>query len=103
MLFPLWSLIPFFVMLLSIAILPALWHRRWEDDSFKLAVSLSLSIPILFLVIPKQPSLLTHVLWDYFSFVVLIGALYVIAGGIFIQGAFAGTPLINSVFLGVGA
>ena len=33
---------------------------------------------------------------DYFSFVVLLGALYMIAGAIFIRGAFAGTPLVNA-------
>src|SRR5262249_44399301 len=103
MIFPAWSVIPFLVMLLSIAILPIVTPRRWEDNRFKLGVSLMFSIPILLLVIPREPSVLTHALADYFSFLVLIGALYVIAGGIFIHGAFAGTPLVNSLFLGAGA
>src|SRR5262249_52389761 len=34
---------------------------------------------------------------------ILLGALFVISGGVFIQGEFAGTPLGNTVFLAVGA
>jgi Na+/H+ antiporter NhaD/arsenite permease-like protein len=40
---------------------------------------------------------------DYLSFIILIGALFVISGGIHIQGALAGTPLINTLFLAIGA
>ena len=40
---------------------------------------------------------------DYFSFIVLLGALFVISGGIFIKGEMAGTPLVNTVFLAIGA
>jgi Na+/H+ antiporter NhaD/arsenite permease-like protein len=40
---------------------------------------------------------------DYFSFIVLLGALFIISGGIHITGEFAGTPLVNTIFLGIGA
>src|SRR4029453_7910998 len=40
---------------------------------------------------------------DYGSFMVLLGALFVISGGIYIKGEFAGTPLVNTGFLAVGA
>jgi Na+/H+ antiporter NhaD/arsenite permease-like protein len=103
MIFPLWSVVPFLVMLLSIAVLPVTVPKFWDHNRNKLAASVLLSIPICFLVIPNQPALLGHSLVDYFSFVVLIGALYIIAGGIYIRGAFAGTPLVNTLFLGLGA
>jgi Na+/H+ antiporter NhaD/arsenite permease-like protein len=33
----------------------------------------------------------------------LIGALFVISGGVFLKGEFAGTPLVNTTFLALGA
>jgi hypothetical protein len=47
--------------------------------------------------------LLQHSLLDYFSFLVLLGALFVISGGIHVSGEFAGTPLVNTIFLAIGA
>src|SRR5205823_5768994 len=40
---------------------------------------------------------------DYMSFLTLLGALFIISGGIHIKGEFAGTPLVNTIFLGIGA
>src|SRR5204863_9706731 len=40
---------------------------------------------------------------EYQSFIVVIAALYVIAGGIHIEGSLAGTPLVNTGVLGLGA
>jgi Na+/H+ antiporter NhaD/arsenite permease-like protein len=40
---------------------------------------------------------------EYLGFIVVIGALFVIAGGIHIQGSFSGTPLVNTAMLGLGA
>lgn len=40
---------------------------------------------------------------DYLAFLVLLGSLFTVAGGIHITGAFAGLPYINTIFLGLGA
>ena len=40
---------------------------------------------------------------EYTSFIFLLGALYVISGGILIEGAFRGTPQSNTLLLGIGA
>ena len=103
MVFPIWSAVPFAVMLASIAIFPTAAPHWWESNRNKLGVSVVASIPVLFLVISREPILLAHSLVDYLSFVVLLGALYIIAGGIFIRGAYAGTPLVNTLFLSLGA
>jgi Na+/H+ antiporter NhaD/arsenite permease-like protein len=55
------------------------------------------------IVIPNATHLLLESLIDYFSFIVLLGSLFVISGGIYIKGEFAGTPLSNTAFLGIGA
>jgi len=103
MCFPLWSLIPFVGMLLSIAILPLVIPNWWDSNRNKFLLSIVLSLPVLFVVVPCDAELLLHSLLDYFSFLVLLGSLFVISGGIYIRGAFAGTPLVNTAFLGIGA
>src|ERR1043165_7234278 len=94
---------PFTAMLLSIAIFPALFPRWWSSNANKTFISVVASLPVLALVVGAAPGLLTRSLLDYFSFVTLIGALFVISSGIYIKGEFAGTPLENTLFLASGA
>jgi Na+/H+ antiporter NhaD/arsenite permease-like protein len=101
--FPLWSIAPFILMLLSIAIVPLIVPHWWEKNTNKLLLSIAASIPVLAAIMPVAPHLLVDSLKDYFSFIVLLGALFVISGGIFIKGEMAGTPLVNTVFLAIGA
>jgi Na+/H+ antiporter NhaD/arsenite permease-like protein len=103
--FPDLSVIPFIVMLLSMAILPMAIPKWWESNWNKLVVSAIASIPVLIMVFGYhcQPRLLGHTMLDYISFIILLGALFIISGGIHIRGAWTGTPLVNTLFLGVGA
>jgi Na+/H+ antiporter NhaD/arsenite permease-like protein len=101
--FPLWSLLPFVAMLMSIAILPIATPKFWESNGNKAILSVIISIPVLILVLSSKPQLLVHSIQDYVSFIILLGALFVISGGIHIRGAWAGTPLVNTAYLAVGA
>src|ERR1051326_8893465 len=101
--FPLWTLIPFISMLICMALLPALVPGWWRSDRNKTILSIAVSVPVLIIVVPCRPSLLWHSLLDYFSFLTLLVSLFVIAGGIYVKGEYAGTPLINTAFLGIGA
>src|SRR5215831_848462 len=101
--FPLWTLIPFILMLISIAVLPAAVPRWWRSDRNKTILSIVMSVPVLIFVLRCQPSLLLHSLLDYFSFLTLLTSLFVIAGGIYVKGEYAGTPLVNTIFLALGA
>ncbi len=101
--FPNWSLVPFVALLLSIAILPVAIPKWWDSNRNKAALSILVSIPVLAVVVRCNPELIVHSLLDYVSFLVLLGALFTIAGGIYVRGEFAGTPLVNTVFLAIGA
>jgi len=90
-------------MLLSIAVVPLLFPSWWDKNSNKLLLSFGMSIPVLAVLLPVGVHLLLESLVDYFSFIVLLGALFVISGGIYIKGEFSGTPLVNTAFLGIGA
>jgi Na+/H+ antiporter NhaD/arsenite permease-like protein len=101
--FPMWSLFPFVAMLLSIAIIPMLFPGWWDSNRNKTILSIVLSLPVLSVTLPCAPDLLKHSVLDYFSFLTLLGSLFVISGGIHLTGAFAGTPLVNTIFLAIGA
>jgi Na+/H+ antiporter NhaD/arsenite permease-like protein len=103
MCFPYWSVLPFLALLVAIAAFPMLAPRWWDNNANKIIVSISASLPVLAVVLQCNPKLLAHSLLDYFSFVTLIGALFVISSGIYIRGEFAGTPLENTLFLATGA
>src|SRR6266581_9296912 len=100
---PLWSLIPFLLMLVSIAVLPMAAPEWWDSNRNKTILSVAFSVPVLVVVLACEPRLLLHSLLDYFSFLTLLGSLFVISGGIYIKGEFAGTPLVNAIFLAFGA
>jgi len=100
---PLWSLIPFLLMLVSIAVLPMAVPEWWDSNRNKTILSVAFSVPVLVVVLACEPRLLLHSLLDYFSFLTLLGSLFEISGGIYIKGEFAGTPLVNAIFLAFGA
>src|SRR5207245_10976976 len=99
--FPLWSLVPFLLMLVSIAVLPMAASQWWESNRNKTILSVGMSLPVLMVVLPSSPQLLWHSLLDYISFLTLLGSLFVISGGFYVKGEFAGTPLVNSCYFGI--
>ncbi|MFB6343296.1 sodium:proton antiporter [Saccharicrinis sp. FJH62] len=101
---PLWLSIPFVVMLLFIAIGPLLFEHWWEQNKNKLIVSLALGIPVVILMASRGLLLnVEHqILFDYVPFIVLLGALFVITGGIHLEGDIEAKPSINTLFLAIG-
>jgi hypothetical protein len=77
----LWIL-PFATLLLSIAILPLALPHFWESNPRKLAVSLLLGVPVLALYFANAPEAIAHAAGDYASFIILLGSLFVISGGV---------------------
>ncbi len=102
---PLWASLPFVAMLLSIALGPLFFSHWWEENKNKLIVSLVLGIPTAILLISWGLSheLLHQMVFDYIHFVVLLGSLFIITGGIQLKGDIEAKPLINTIFLGIGA
>src|SRR5438094_2168385 len=100
---PLWSLIPFVLMLVCIAVLPMAVPEFWESNREQTFVSVAVSVPVIVVVLSCDPRLMWHSILDYFSFLTLLASLFVIAGGIYVKGEYAGTPVVNTVFLGAGA
>ena len=95
--------VPFAALLLAIAVLPLTAARFWESNLRKLAVSAVLGLPVLGLYLRHHPPALLHAGLDYLSFMVLLGSLFVISGGVLLDGDLPATPRTNTFFLAVGA
>ncbi len=100
-----WSL-PFAGLLLSIALLPLLAPHFWEHHFGKVAAfwALLFLLPcaVAFGVMTASTEFLHALLLDYFPFINLLFALFVIAGGIRVSGNLVGTPATNTAILAFG-
>jgi Na+/H+ antiporter NhaD/arsenite permease-like protein len=94
---------PFVLMLLSIAVLPLAAPHFWESNLRKLGVALLLGLPVLGLYAFHNPHALAHTGLDYVSFILLLGSLFVISGGILVTGDIEATPRVNATFLAIGS
>ena len=96
-------MLPFVAMLLAVALCPLRIPHWWESNRNKFLVSCALGFPILILYLFRRPVSVVRTGEDYLSFIILLGGLYAIAGGIRLRGDLEATPLTNTAFLALGA
>ncbi len=103
---PIWSIIPFVGMLLSIAIMPMVKPEWWDKHQLLVAVvwALIFLVPFFFVFGPHMTAeqLSEVIVGDYIPFLVLLLGLFVVSGGILIRGSIAGTTKNNVIFLLIG-
>jgi Na+/H+ antiporter NhaD/arsenite permease-like protein len=108
---PIWAVLPFIGMLLSIAVIPLLSAHWWEHNFGK--------VSLMWMAITLLTMYLTTAGWsaflevyraevfttgrEYVSFIILLGALFVISGGIVIKGSLSGKPVSNLLILVAGS
>ncbi|HEX5104547.1 MAG TPA: sodium:proton antiporter [Pirellulaceae bacterium] len=104
---PLWTVTPFVALLLAIAVLPLVVEHWWHHNHNKAIVAGLLASLIGIYLVAAWGATGWHEVWDklkeYASFMILLGALYVISGGIYIKGSLSGTPLANTGLMAIGA
>jgi len=104
---PLITVIPFALLLLAIAVLPLIVGEWWEHNRNKAIIALILSLPVVLYLIGGWGEagrlVLEEKMMEYVAFIVLLTALFIISGGVYIQGSLAGTPLVNTGLMGLGA
>jgi Na+/H+ antiporter NhaD/arsenite permease-like protein len=100
-----WAL-PFAGILLSIALLPLLAAHFWEHHQGKIAAVWGLLVlaPMAALLGPTTAlhALAHTALLEYVPFILLLLALFTVAGGILIRGNIHGSPGTNTMLLGIG-
>ncbi|MDR2367566.1 MAG: sodium:proton antiporter [Deltaproteobacteria bacterium] len=101
-----WWVLPFVGMLLSIALFPLLAPHFWEHNFGKVALAWSaifLAPAVALLGGTVSAYALVHtIVAEYVPFIILLLALFAIAGGIRVKGSLSGTPGMNLVFLIIG-
>jgi Na+/H+ antiporter NhaD/arsenite permease-like protein len=104
---PLVSALPFVALLAAIAVGPLVAPEWWHSNRNKALVAALVSLPVLlhFGIGLGEPGriVLAEKAHEYMGFIVVIAALFVITGGIQIEGSLSGTPLVNTGVLGIGA
>ena len=115
-LIPLWLCVPFATLLGSIALMPFIserfWHRHFPDFAFGLGAITAAYYLVAFNQ-PLHPGPAHHLTFgqhhmletalEYYSFIALIGGLYIASGGVLITVRGKGTPLANTTLLAAGA
>lgn len=98
-----WMIAPFVALLLAIAVAPFINRRWWERRYPWVAGGLGLVGVVTYLFILDNPGRMLETGHEYASFIVLIGSLFVVAGGIHIRIRGKSTPMANVFLLAVGA
>lgn len=104
--FPIWTVIPFLGMLLSIAIFPLVKPHFWEKHMLKIALGWALLFLVYYIGADgfenMSHKLLHTIILDYIPFIVLLFGLYMVSGGIVIKGPMAGAPKGNLIMILIG-
>jgi Na+/H+ antiporter NhaD/arsenite permease-like protein len=101
----LWG-IPFIGVLLSIAvaplIAPAFWHHHFGKISAAWAAAFLVPFAFAFGVDIAFGAFVHAMLEEYLPFIILLAALYTVAGGICVRGNLHGSPRLNTALLALG-
>lgn len=129
---PVWTVIPFVVLLGAIALFPLIPATEywWESNTNRFLVAGGLAVvtllyygflhsspvdghwPFHYVAEPSQGLFNTDIVWavasssllgEFIPFIVLLFSLYVISGGIRISGDLRANPLTNTAFMAAGA
>lgn len=100
-----WAL-PFAGILLSIAtgplLFPKVWHRHYGKIAALWAVLALIPIALAFGTLAAFAAFVHAAIAEYMSFIILLFALYTVAGGILVTGDLRGTPAVNTGILALG-
>ncbi len=96
-------MLPFVLMLLAVAFMPFVHSHWWNLHFKKVSFSLAGIIILYYLFVRHDAPRLGILLSEYCSFIILIGSLFVVTGGIYLRVEGEATPLRNTIFLIIGS
>ena len=96
-------MLPFAALLLCIAIGPLILKHHWERSYHVVSFGLAAITTFYYLAILRNGGAVLHVGFEYFSFMAVVGSLFVVTGGIHIVVKGEAKPSVNTLFLALGA
>lgn len=100
---PSWFVLPFALLLLMIATGPLFFANFWHHHYKKIATAIGVLVGGYYCFGMSQYVIVTETLAEYLSFISLLAALYVAAGGIYIFVDVESKTITNIIFLLIGA
>jgi Na+/H+ antiporter NhaD/arsenite permease-like protein len=101
-----WWALPFAGLLLSIAVMPLaapdIWHHHYGKISAAWALAFIVPCLLMFGFSTTLYELMHTMLLEYVPFLILLFALFTVAGGVLIKGNLHGSPGLNTGILGIG-
>jgi Na+/H+ antiporter NhaD/arsenite permease-like protein len=97
------SMLPFAVLLLSIAFAPLVIRHHWERHYHKLCLGLAAITSSYYVIALGAGTRVLHAGFEYGSFMVTVGSVFVVAGGIHLRLGGRVRPAWNTLFLLGGA
>jgi Na+/H+ antiporter NhaD/arsenite permease-like protein len=98
-----WWVLPFVLLLATIAFAPFIFRSWWERNYAYVSYGLGILIIGYYAIFLGVPGRLVRTLYEYISFITLIGSLFVVAGGIHVHIRGRAAPWENILYLGTGA
>ena len=90
---------PFAILLLSIAIFPLILRQRWERHYQKLCALLAATTCGYYVFVLNGAARVQHAAGEYATFIVVVGAFFVVAGAIHLHIPRPASPLANVTLL----
>ncbi|MBU6413565.1 MAG: sodium:proton antiporter [Planctomycetes bacterium] len=110
---PIWLIVPFAGLLLSIALGPLLaphfWHRRYPDVALVLGGMVSayylrtFSLPGASGTMSYGGTQMLHALIEFYAFIALVGGMFIVSGNVLVRIKAPASPLKNTLILAAGA
>ena len=97
-----WFIAPFILLLLSIAVIPFINRRWWEKNYPLVAYTLGFIVVFYYAFSLHCTPRLFLTLYQYISFISLIGSLFIVSGGIHVRLRGKSTPIGNVALLATG-
>ncbi len=98
-----WWALPFVLLLAAIAVGPFVNRSWWERNYYAVSYALGLIVVLYYVLFLGAPARLVRTLYEYTSFISLIGSLFIVAGGIHLSVRGKAAPWENIIYLGSGA
>ena len=96
-------MLPFALLLCAMAAIPIFAPKWWLRHYPKVALGLGMVTSGYYFFVLHDAKILGDAIHEYASFITLVGSLFVVSGGIHMGVRGGATPLVNTVFLLVGA
>jgi Na+/H+ antiporter NhaD/arsenite permease-like protein len=97
-----WLMLPFAILVLAIGLVPFIARSWWEKYYPVVSIGLGLFV-FAYYCLCLDYRRMVEIFIEYFSFIVLIGSLFVVSGSIFLHTERHATPWMNTLLLAAGA